>query len=76
MYKDDKVFGSSQYGFMKEKLHLTKTLYKEMTSSVDERRAVNVFIINNAFDTVCHNILIFKLMKYTLDKWTVNWIEK
>lgn len=36
MYKDKKVLGKSQHGFMKEKLSLTKAFYKEMTSSVDK----------------------------------------
>jgi len=28
-----------------------------------------------AFDTVCHNILTDKLIKYKLDKWAVRWTE-
>lgn len=48
MCKDKKVLGSSQHGFMKEKLCLTEGFYKEMTSSVDERRAVNIVIYNLA----------------------------
>ena len=47
--------------------------YNEMTSSVGERGAVDIFYLNfsNALDTVCYSILIGKLMKYRLGKWTV-----
>ena len=30
---------------------------------------------SKAFDAVSHNILIDKLTKYRLGKWTVRWIE-
>lgn len=42
----------------------------EMTSSVDEGRAVDVVYLDftKAFDTVSHKILIHNLMKYGLDR--------
>jgi len=45
---------------------------------VDEGRAVNAIYLDfcKAFDTVSHNIVIDKLTKYKLDKWTVRWIDK
>lgn len=48
-------------------------LYSEMTAYVNEGRAADVFYLNftKAVDTVSHNILADKLMKYWLDKWTV-----
>ncbi|KAK4825167.1 hypothetical protein QYF61_024556 [Mycteria americana] len=51
--------------------------YDEMTGSVDEVRALEVVYLDfsKAFNTVCYKILIEKLMKYGLDKWTVRWIE-
>ena len=47
--------------------------YNEMTSSVDERRAVDVVYLDfsEALNTVSYSILIDKLMKYRLGKWTV-----
>jgi len=43
-----------------------------MTSLVDEWSAVDVVFLDicKAFNTVSHNILIEKLMKYGLDKST------
>lgn len=56
-------------------MHLTNVIafYNEMTSSVDERRTVDgVYLdFSKAFDTLSYSILINKLMKYGLSKWTV-----
>ncbi|KAK4828808.1 hypothetical protein QYF61_000865 [Mycteria americana] len=67
--KDMKVLGSSLHRFMKGKSGLTHltAFCNEMTDLVDRCRV---------FDTVSHNVLIDKLMKYRLDKLTVRWIEK
>lgn len=45
-------------------------LYREMTCSMDEERALDVayFCFTKTFDTLSHNILIDKLMKHALDK--------
>jgi len=56
-------------------------LYNEMASSVDERRGADVVYLDivEASDTLSYNILVDKLMKYGLDKWTVrqfeNWLS-
>ena len=72
-----KVFGSSQYGITKGKSCLTnqKAFYSEMTSPMGEEGGVDVVYLNfsKAFDSVSNNILINKLMKYRLDKWTMSW---
>ena len=53
------------------------TFYDEMTGSVDEGRAVDIVYLDfsKVFDTVSHQILIEKKMKYRLDKQTVRWTE-
>lgn len=53
------------------------TFYNEMTSLEVEGRAVDVvcFDFSEAFDTVSHNILLDKLVKCGLDKWTAKWFE-
>lgn len=60
---------------MKGKSYFTnlRTVCDEMTSLVGEEREVaTVYLdINKAFDTVFHNILIDKLIKHRLNKWTV-----
>jgi len=44
---------------------------------VDEKRAVDIanLYFSKAFDTVCHLILIDKLLMYELYEQTVSWIE-
>lgn len=69
------MIGSSQHGFMKEKLCLANPIafYNEMNGVVDEGRAVGVFFyldFSQAFSTVFYNILTDRLMKYGLAKWT------
>ena len=46
-------------------------------SGVDEGRTVNVVYLNfgKAFKTFFCEILIDKLIKYVLGKWTVKWTE-
>lgn len=46
------------------------SIYDEMISSVDAGRTVDVAYLDfrKAFQTVLHNILIDKLIKYDLDK--------
>ena len=48
-----------------------------MAGSVVDRRAADVVYLDfcKAFDTVSHKILVDKLMKYRLEKWTVTWDE-
>jgi len=51
--------------------------YDGMIHWVDEGRTVDVVYLDfsKAFDTVFHNILLGKLRKCGLEKWTVKWIE-
>lgn len=70
--KDNKMIRSRQHGFTKQKSGMTDliALYMEMTCSMDEERAYDVFYFRftKTFDTLSHNILIDKLMKHGLDK--------
>ena len=47
------------------------TFYNETPSSADKEVDVINLDSNRAFDIVSHNILIDKLKKYGLHKWTV-----
>ncbi|KAK4808972.1 hypothetical protein QYF61_015206 [Mycteria americana] len=77
--KDKKVTGSSQQGFTKGQLHLTHliTFYNETAACVDNRRALDVVLIDctidfiKAFDMVSHSLLVGKLVRFGLDKWGV-----
>lgn len=46
----------------------------EMTGSVDEGRAA-CFDFTKAFNEVSHSILRAKLVKYSLNRLTVNWVK-
>jgi len=77
--EEKKVIRSSQHGFTKGTSSLTNltAFYDGMTKWVDEGRAVGVVYLDfsKAFDIVSHNILVGKLRKCGLDKWTVRGIE-
>ncbi|CAM5094043.1 unnamed protein product [Eretmochelys imbricata] len=76
--EERKVIRNSQHGFTKGKSCLTNLIafYDEITGSVDEGKAVDVFLdFSKAFDTVSHSFLASKLKKYGLDEWTIRWIE-
>ncbi|CAM4500980.1 unnamed protein product [Lepidochelys kempii] len=74
-----KVIRNSQHGFTKGRSCLTNLIafYDEITGSVDEGKAVDVFFLDfsKAFDTVSHSILVSKLRKYGLDECTIRWVE-
>ncbi|CAM5142384.1 unnamed protein product, partial [Natator depressus] len=76
---EEKVIRNSQHGFTKSKscpIYLI-AFYDEITGSVDEGKAANMFFLDfsKAFDTVSHSILASKLKKYELDEWTIRWVE-
>ncbi|CAM5129897.1 unnamed protein product [Natator depressus] len=76
--EERKVIRNSQHGFTKGKSCLTNLIafYDEIAGSVDEGKAVDMFLdFSKAFDTVSHSILASKLKKYGLDEWTIRWIE-
>lgn len=53
------------------------TFYNEMTSLEVGGRAVKVGCLDfsEAFHSVSHNILLDRLVKCGLDKWTARWSE-
>ncbi|CAM4609221.1 unnamed protein product, partial [Caretta caretta] len=77
--EERKVIRNSQHGFTKGKSCLTNLIafYDDITSSVDEGKAVDVLFLDfsKAFDKVSHSILVSKLKKYGLDGCTTRWVE-
>lgn len=67
--KDKKLVKTSQHGFTKERSCLTNMIvfYNEMTSSVAERKAVDVvyLVFKKIFNTASRNTLLNKLVKTT-----------
>ncbi|KAK4810188.1 hypothetical protein QYF61_010961 [Mycteria americana] len=78
--KDKKIIRSSQHRFTKGKscLIILIAFYDEMTGSMDEGRGVDIVYLDftDAFNTVCHNILMEKVMRHRLDKQRARCIEK
>lgn len=73
--KSKKIIKSSYYGFTQGKLCLTNLIsfFNEITSLMDEGRAVDVFFLDfsKAFHTVSHTISTDKLWMHGLDGQTV-----
>ena len=72
------MIGKSQNGFTKGRSCLTKLVafYDKVTCLVDMGRVVGVVYLDfsKAFDTVPHGLLLEKLIRYGLDKWSVQWV--
>jgi len=70
--------GKIQCGFTKGKSCSTNLIafYDKITCSVDVGRVVDTVYLDfsKAFNTVSHSLLLEKLMRYSLDKWSVRWV--
>ena len=77
--KGKKVIWNSPHRLTRGKQCLTNLIafYDKMDGSMDEGRAAEVFYLdfNKAFDVICHSILIAKLVRYSLNKWTTLQVE-
>ncbi|KAK4831142.1 hypothetical protein QYF61_015445 [Mycteria americana] len=73
------MIGKSQHRFTKGESCLTNliTFYHKVTCSVDVGRAVDTIYLDfsKAFNTFSHSILLEKLMRYALAKWSVRWVR-
>lgn len=75
----EKVFGTSQLGFIKGISCLTNLISfcNEMSGGVDKGRTIDVVYLafSKAFGTVSHVTPVAKLVRYGLDKWMKKWME-
>lgn len=55
----------------------TKAFYNGITSVVDKGRATDVIYVDfcKVLDTVLHDILVCKLERHIIDRWTTWWIK-
>jgi len=78
-HMEEKMFQDRQHGFTKGKSCLINLMafYHGMSTSVDWGRAMDFIYTDfcKAFNTVPHNILLFKLGTHGSDGWTVQWIS-
>lgn len=76
--KDKKLTGSGQQCTQGEvTLIQADSLYSKVISLVDKAGAVNIVYtdFSEVFDTVSHNVIPDKLVKYALGMQRVRWIE-
>jgi len=77
--KDNAIIRHCQHEFIKEKTCLTNLIsfYDEVTSLVNQGKAVDVFLLDfsEAFDTVFHSILLDKLSNCEMSRCTVRWMK-
>ena len=75
----EKVFGTSQLGFIKGIACLTNLIsfYNEMNGGVDKGRTMYVVYLafSKAFGMIFHVTPVAKLVRYGLDKWMRRWME-
>ena len=78
-FEDNKLLGSFQFGFRKNKSTITELLmlFDTILSAKEKKKEILVLLydLSAAFDTVCHQTLLDKLEIYGFCKHSVNWMK-
>ena len=69
-FETNKLFGSFQFGFRKNKSTISEvlTLFDTLLEAKEQRKKIIILLydLSSAFDTVCHEVLFKKLQSYNL----------
>ena len=78
-FETNKLFGSFQFGFRKNKSTISEvlTLFDTLLEAKEQRKKIIILLydLSSAFDTVCHEVLFKKLQSYGFDDHSISWMK-
>ena len=78
-FESNKLLGSFQFGFRKNKSTLSEllTVFDTILEAKENKKEIMVLLydLSSAFDTVSHEMLLTKLEIYGLDSNAIRWMK-